>query len=57
MGIHSLWEILDPVKEEVSVTESSLINETWAVDLAGWVCAGDCVRAMKHAKVPNAFLR
>lgn len=56
MGIRDLWEILSPVKQDVLAAEADLIKQTWTVDLAGWVCEADGVKAMQGT-VTNAYLR
>ncbi|XP_053236900.1 flap endonuclease GEN homolog 1 isoform X3 [Podarcis raffonei] len=44
MGVTSLWQILEPVKQHVPL--SSLKGKTLAVDLSLWVCEAQTVKKM-----------
>ncbi|KAG9494621.1 hypothetical protein GDO78_002125 [Eleutherodactylus coqui] len=44
MGVHELWQILEPVKKHVSL--QSLSGKTLAVDLSIWVCEAQSVKQM-----------
>ncbi|NXR94504.1 GEN endonuclease, partial [Hypocryptadius cinnamomeus] len=44
MGVTSLWQILEPVRQPVNV--SSLRGKTLAVDLSLWVCEAQTVKKM-----------
>lgn len=44
MGVTSLWQILEPVRQPVSL--SSLKGKTLAVDLSLWVCEAQTVKKM-----------
>ncbi|XP_062981911.1 flap endonuclease GEN homolog 1 [Elgaria multicarinata webbii] len=44
MGVTSLWQILEPVKQHVPL--SSLKGKTLAVDLSLWVCEAQAVKKM-----------
>uniref|UniRef100_A0A8D2L667 Flap endonuclease GEN homolog 1 n=1 Tax=Varanus komodoensis TaxID=61221 RepID=A0A8D2L667_VARKO len=44
MGVTSLWQILEPVKQHVPL--SSLRGKTLAVDLSLWVCEAQTVKKM-----------
>ncbi|NXA51531.1 GEN endonuclease, partial [Nothocercus julius] len=44
MGVTNLWQILEPVKQPVSL--SSLRGKTLAVDLSLWVCEAQTVKKM-----------
>ncbi|NWS72916.1 GEN endonuclease, partial [Crotophaga sulcirostris] len=44
MGVTNLWQILEPVKQPVSL--SSLKGKTLAVDLSLWVCEAQTVKKM-----------
>ncbi|NXN85291.1 GEN endonuclease, partial [Bombycilla garrulus] len=44
MGVTSLWQILEPVRQPVSL--SSLRGKTLAVDLSLWVCEAQTVKKM-----------
>ncbi|KAM6123461.1 flap endonuclease GEN homolog 1 [Pterocles gutturalis] len=44
MGVTNLWQILDPVRQPVSL--SSLKGKTLAVDLSLWVCEAQTVKKM-----------
>ncbi|XP_060643316.2 flap endonuclease GEN homolog 1 isoform X1 [Anolis sagrei] len=59
MGVTSLWQILEPVKEHVPL--SSLKGKTLAVDLSLWVCEAQMVKKMmgivKKPHLRNLFFR
>lgn len=44
MGVTNLWQILEPVRQPVSL--SSLKGKTLAVDLSLWVCEAQTVKKM-----------
>lgn len=44
MGVTYLWQILEPVRQPVSI--SSLRGKTLAVDLSLWVCEAQTVKKM-----------
>uniref|UniRef100_A0A8V0XFY0 GEN1 Holliday junction 5' flap endonuclease n=1 Tax=Gallus gallus TaxID=9031 RepID=A0A8V0XFY0_CHICK len=44
MGVNNLWQILEPVRQPVSL--SSLKGKTLAVDLSLWVCEAQTVKKM-----------
>uniref|UniRef100_A0A8C3KIJ6 Uncharacterized protein n=1 Tax=Calidris pygmaea TaxID=425635 RepID=A0A8C3KIJ6_9CHAR len=44
MGVTNLWQILEPVRQPVSL--SSLNGKTLAVDLSLWVCEAQTVKKM-----------
>uniref|UniRef100_A0A8C6VL30 GEN1 Holliday junction 5' flap endonuclease n=1 Tax=Naja naja TaxID=35670 RepID=A0A8C6VL30_NAJNA len=54
MGVTSLWQILEPVKQHVSLC--SLKGKTLAVDLSLWVCEAQAVKKMVGV-VTNPHLR
>lgn len=44
MGVNNLWQILEPVRQPISL--SSLKGKTLAVDLSLWVCEAQTVKKM-----------
>lgn len=44
MGVTSLWQILEPVKQHVPLRQ--LKGKTLAVDLSLWVCEAQSVKKM-----------
>lgn len=54
MGVKGLWEILNEAKEDIISLKEA--NETWAVDLAGWICEAESVKPMQNV-VLHPYLR
>eukprot|EP00062_Callorhinchus_milii_P012104 gi/632958776/ref/XP_007895237.1/ PREDICTED: flap endonuclease GEN homolog 1 isoform X2 [Callorhinchus milii] len=59
MGVHDLWQILEPVKEHVPL--QNLSGKTLAVDMSLWVCEAQTVKAMMGTVIKphlrNLFFR
>ena len=59
MGVHQLWNILEPVRRKENL--SALRNKTLCVDLSGWICEARCAKGLKqHVSKPhlrNLFFR
>lgn len=54
MGVKYLWNILEPVKKEVPITD--LKGQTIAVDLSVWICENSGVKAVQ-GRVVKPHLR
>ena len=46
MGVHQLWNILEPVRRKENL--STLSNKTLCVDLSGWICEAKCAKGLKE---------
>ena len=46
MGVHQLWNILEPVMRKENL--STLSNKTLCVDLSGWICEAKCAKGLKE---------
>ncbi|CAH3147543.1 unnamed protein product, partial [Porites evermanni] len=46
MGVHHLWNILEPVRRKENL--STLSNKTLCVDLSGWICEAKCAKGLKE---------
>lgn len=59
MGVHDLWQILEPVKENVPL--HNLKGKTLAVDMSLWVCEAQTVKGMMGTVIKphlrNLFFR
>ncbi|XP_078255413.1 flap endonuclease GEN homolog 1 [Rhinoraja longicauda] len=59
MGVHDLWRILEPVKENVPL--QNLKGKTLAVDMSLWVCEAQTVKGMMGTVIKpylrNLFFR
>ena len=54
MGVHHLWEILDPVRKKKGL--ECLRGKTLCVDLSTWICKADFTLQLKHA-ISKPYLR